>query len=251
MIARKSLATTVLAMTCLTALPSLAQVGRGTPGSQNNSATAQAGKALRDAKQNYEKAMAQVNKLKLRIENQLLAKPENKALAQELKKADDARTQAKKQAMVALQHKPEYAALVKSRDEAEATKTQAASGGSQVTDADLQKATDTYTSAVLQMKKMEKQFLADDPKYNEAETKYAAAKAKMDAIKAQADDLVKSDPEYNSLQQAVDQAKQQVDSAQQQYAQAAQQERLQREQEAKSRAASSSYGGGGGGGRGR
>src|SRR5581483_4297319 len=121
MIARKSMAVAVLAIGSLAALPAVGQVRPGAtynPNNNQNSASAQAGKQVNEAKANQQKIEQQIAKIKLRTKSQLLAKPEYAATAREFKAAQTAFDQAKKQALTTLHNKPEYQALVKEREEA-------------------------------------------------------------------------------------------------------------------------------------
>ena len=253
MIARKTLACTVLALSSVAVLPAVGQVRSSTgynPNSSNNqnSATAQAGKQVNEARQNVAKIEQQMGRSRTRIRAQLLAKPEFASVNAEYTKARGAEDAARKQAINALHNKPEYQRLQKERADAQA-KVDAANSGQQVTDAELQQATGTVFKDGEAMKKMESQALADDAKYQDAKSKADAAKTKVDAVDSQVTEALKNDADYQQLTQQLDQAKQQLEQAKQQLAQAAQTERQQREQENKSR--SSSSGSGSSAGRGR
>jgi chromosome segregation ATPase len=251
MIARKSFAFAVLGIASLAALPASAQVRSSTtynPNSNQNSATAQAGKQVNEARQNVQKIEQQIAKIKTRLRAQLLAKPEFTSINAEFKRAQKVFDDAKKQALALLHNKPEYQAMVKEREEAMAKRDAAGSGGAQVSDEELNKANDTIFKDGQALKKMEDRTLADDAKYQDAKAKLDAAKSKVDEVDNQVTEALKNDAEYQQELQSLDQAKQQLDQARQQLAQAAQQEQQQREQAAKSRSQST---GAGSGGRGR
>jgi uncharacterized protein (DUF1330 family) len=249
MIVRKSLACAVLALGSLAVLPASGQTRNPTqynPNNNQNSATAQAGKQVNEARQNMQKIDQQIAKIKTRVRAQLLAKPEFASANGEYKRAETALEQSKKQALTALHNKPEYQALVKEREEAMAKRDSAgAAGGTTVSDEELNKANDTIFKDGQALKKMDDRALADDAKYQDAKTKRDAAKAKVDEVDNQVTEALKNDAEYQQLVQSLDQAKQQLEQARQSLAQAAQQERQQREQENKSRSQSSGFGGGG------
>lgn len=243
----KLLACGMLAIGSISVVPAQAQF-RGSSSSYNssnnqNSATAQAGKQVNEARIGVQKIEQQITRIKTRVRAQLLAKPEFAAATQEYKRAETAFDQAKKQAMNTLHNKPEFLAMTKERDEAMAKRDAAGNGGAQVSDDELNKANDIIFRDGQALKKMEDRALADDTKYQDAKTKRDAAKVKVDEVDSQVADALKADSEYQQLTQSLDQAKQQLEQARQQLAQAAQQERLQREQEAKSRSQSAGSGG--------
>lgn len=252
MIVHKSFAFAVLGIASLAALPASGQLRPSAtynPNNNQNSATAQAGKQVNEARQNVQKIEQQIAKIKTRVKAQLLAKPEFTSINAEFKRAQKAFDDAKKQALASLHNKPEYQAMLKEREEAIAKRDAAGSGGAQVSDEELNKANDTIFKDGQALKKMENGALADDAKYQDAKTKLDAAKSKVDEVDNQVTEALKNDAEYQQDLQSLDQAKQQLEQARQQMAQAAQQEQQAREAAAKAR--SQSTGGSSGGGRGR
>ena len=250
MISRKTLACAVFALGSIIAIPASAQrTPPYNPNSSNNqnSATAQAGKQVNEARQSVAKVEQQIARIKTRVRAQLLAKPEFASVNAEYTKANSAVEMARKQALNALHNKPEYQKLQKERADAQAKVDSSNSGGQQVTDAELQQANDTVFKDGIALKKMETQALADDAKYQDAKVKADAAKSKVDAVDSQVNEALKNDTDYQQLTQQLDQAKQQLEQARQSLAQAAKSERQQREQEAKTRSGSTGSGGGRGG----
>lgn len=248
MTVRKLLASAVLAIGSLAVLPASGQVGRSSPynpSNNQNSATAQAGKQVNEARVGVQKIEQQIARIKTRVRAQLLAKPEFASINAEYKRAETAYEQARKQAVNTLHSKPEYLAMVKEREEAMAKRDAAGAGGAQVSDDELNKANDTIFKDGQALKKMEDRALADDVKYQDAKAKRDAAKVKVDEVDSQVSEALKNDSEYQQLTQSLDQAKQQLEQARLQLAQAAQQERTQREQESRSRAQSPGGGGSG------
>lgn len=245
MIIRRTFACAVLAVSFAGVPRATAQVGRGGLNSgPNNSASAQAGQAVRDAEKARQKVQQDINKIKARIRHQLESKPEWTSVNNDLKKAELQMKAADKAAMAKLTKNPDYQAALKQREEAQKVREQAAAGGA--TDADLAKADQQYIDAGLGMKQIEKQALSDDAAYNDAKTKYDAAKAKKDQLETQVNDALQTDQEYTQLKQQLDQADQQVKQARDQLAQARQQEEQQRQQEIRSRSRSGSGGYNGG-----
>lgn len=244
MITHRTFACAVLAVSFLAAPLASAQLGRrGMNSGPNNSASAQAGQAVRDAEKARQKIQQDINKIKARIRHQLESKPEWTSVNNDLKKAELEMKAADKAAMAKLTKNPDYQAALKQREEARKTREQSAAGGA--SDADLAKADQQYIDASLRMKQIEKQALSDDAAYNDAKTKYDSAKAKKDQLDSQVNDALQSDQEYTQLKQELDQADQQVKQAKDQLAQARQQEEQQRQQEIRSRSQSSGSGYGG------
>lgn len=241
---RRTFACAVLAVSFVGVPLASAQVGRGGFNSgANNSASAQAGQAVRDAEKARLKIVQDVNKIKARIRRQLESKPEWASVNNDLKKAELQMKAADKAAMAKLTKNPDYQAALKQRDEAQKVRDQAAAGGA--TDADLAKADQQYIDAGLRMKQIEKQALSDDAAYNDAKAKYDAAKSKKDQLDSQVNDALQTDQEYTQLKQSLDQADQQVKQAREQLAQARQQEEQQRQQQSQSRSQSGRNGGSG------
>lgn len=251
MIVHKSFAFAVLGIASLAVVPASGQLRPSAtynPNNNQNSATAQAGKQVNDARVAVQKIEQQIAKMKLRTRNQLLAKPEFASTNAEFKRAATAFEAAKKQALATLHNKPEYQAMVKEREEAMTKRDAAGGGGAQVSDEELNKANDTIFKDGQALKKMEDRALGDDAKYQDAKAKLDAAKSKVDEVDNQVTEVLKNDAEYQQELQSLDQAKQQLEQARQQMAQAAQQEQQARETAAKARSQST---GAGGGGRGR
>jgi len=239
MITRKTLACALLALSSLAVLPASAQVGRGGFNSgANNSASAQAGQAVRDAEKAQRKIAQDITKIKNRIRQQLQSKPEWASVNNDLKKAEQEMKAAEKVVMAKLAKNADYQAALKQREDARKTRDTA-------TGDDLAKADQQYIDAGLKMKQLEKQALADDAAYNDAKTKSDAAQARKKQLDSQVDDALLADPEYPPLQQQLQQAEDQVKQARQQLAQARQQEEQQRQQQNQSRSRSGAYGGGG------
>jgi len=210
-----------------------------------NSASVQASKQVTLIKQDIQKLQLQQNKIRAKLRAQLLAKPEWASINAEVAKAKAAYDAAVKPAMARLRARPEYKALLKKRDDAQAIRDKANTDPTSVSNDELNKALRDYQEASIAMIKMEKEALETDPKVTDAKAKYDDAKAKLAQLDSQVNDTIKSDPEYLALEQQITQAKDQLVGAQQQLAQARQQELDQREQEAKQRQQSQRSGTGG------
>jgi len=119
MITRKTLACALLALSSLAVLPASAQVGRGGFNSgANNSASAQAGQAVRDAEKAQRKIAQDITKIKNRIRQQLQSKPEWASVNNDLKKAEQEMKAAEKVVMAKLAKNADYQAALKQREDA-------------------------------------------------------------------------------------------------------------------------------------
>ena len=249
MTTRLSLAVAVLAIGAA-ALPASAQRNSSNL-NQQNSASQQAGKQVHDAQLAVTKIQMDEAKIRNRVRNELMAKPEWASVLANKRKAEAVLEQARKNALASVQNKPEYKDLMKERETAQAQLASGNSGGAQLSDEEVQKASGVMVKDGLQIKQMEKAALAEDPKYAEAKAQNDAANAKLTELDAQVEQALKADQEYQQLDQQLAQAKTQLDAAHKQLAQARQQEQEQRLQEEKSRQSQGNRGGSGGGGRGR
>lgn len=249
---RDRLAFTFLLAGGLAALPAAAQTRNNQNQNQNQSPVAQAVKSLNDARANLRTAQLAVQKVKDKQKAELMAKPEWQPVAAELKKAEEAVAAAKRAALNTAHSKPDYVSAEKEREAADKVRQQASapvapgSDATPVSDADLETANNSYITASMRMKAVEKQVITDDQPLNDANAKLDAAKAKMAQLDAQVDEALKDDQNYQQLQQAVVQAQQQVDQANQQVVQAreqaAQQAASQQRTTPRPRSSSSSYG---------
>lgn len=210
------------------ALPAVAQTRNNQNQNQNLSPIAQASRNLIDARRNLHLAQQEVQKVKDKQKAELMKKPEWQPVTAELKKAEEAVNVAKRAAMNSAHAKPEYQAAEKEREAADKVRQQASapvqpgSDATPVSDADLATANNSYITASLRMKNIEKQVINDDQPLSDANAKLEAAKAKMAQLDAEVDEALKNDQTYMQLQQGVVQAQQQVDQANQQLTQARQ-----------------------------
>lgn len=214
---RQCVSCALLSVGLLIACPAMGQQRN----QQQQSPLAGAVKAVTDAKVNLNKAQTDVQRVRDKAKQQLLAKPEWAPVVQELTKAESAVVTAKRNAMNAARAKPEYQAALKQRDEADKVRQSAlaapgtGSDDTKVSDADLATAENNYMTAALKMKSIEKQSMADDQALADANARLEAAKAKMAQLDAEVDDSLKNDQNYQQLQQAVASAQQQYDQAEQ------------------------------------
>ncbi|MDB5331734.1 MAG: hypothetical protein JWP03_2885 [Phycisphaerales bacterium] len=220
-----------------------------------NSGLAAGAKQVADAKAEVDKANKQMLVIKKRVSSTFEAKEEWKAAKDAVKEAKTELDAAKKPVLDALVKKPEYIAAGAKRDAAQAAMDDAnkpAAPGSEDSDKpkpDVAAAAQAYTNAVLELKKMNKDALDEDPKIVAAQQKYADAIAAYEALQIQVDDAVKLDPEYAVAQQAVTAAEEHYKQARDAQAAAAKSAREAEAAAAKSKApshpaksSSSSYG---------
>src|SRR6185312_7547458 len=131
---------------------------------------------------------------------------------------------ARRTALAALRNKPDYKAMAKEREDAQQIITQFNSPGSQISQADFDKASNTMVTDGFGMKKMEMDALKDDPKYAEANTQLETANAKLKEAESQVDVMLKDDQEYQAASKQMDSAKTALTAAKSQLTQARQQE---------------------------
>jgi multidrug resistance efflux pump len=222
----------------VSALPASAQNRNYQNQNQNQSPVAQASKSLNDAHVKLRQAQLEVQKIRDKEKAELMKKPEWLPVAAELKKAEEAVAAAKRAATNTAHTKPDYVAAEKERENADKVRQQAGapippgSDATPVSDADLATANNSYITASMRMKAIEKQIMTDDQALGDANAKLDAAKAKMAQLDAEVDEALKNDQSFQQLQQGVVQAQQQVDQAQQQLTQARQQLAQQAQQRA-------------------
>jgi hypothetical protein len=230
-------------------------VAHAVPNSGANSAAANGQKQVAEAKAEVDKANKQMLVIKKRVSSTFEAKEEWKAAKDAVKEAKTELDAAKKPVLDALVKKPEYIAAGAKRDAAQTAMDDAnkpAAPGSDDSDKpkpDVAAAAQAYTNAVLELKKMNKDALDEDPKIVAAQQKYADAIAAYEALQIQVDDAVKLDPEYATAQQAVTAAEERYKQARDAQAAAAKSAREAEAAAAKSKApshpaksSSSSYG---------
>lgn len=235
---RKSVSTAVLtfAFCGLAAVPAFGQTSSGRSNtSSSNSQSAQAGKAVGKAQADLNKLQAETTKITARVRAQILAKPEWAQVVAGKRSAEAAADTARKAALVTVHNKPEYKALLKEREEAQQVVTAFNAPGSQVPQADFDKASSAIVNDGFAMKKMEMEALKEDEKYKEAAAQLDAANAKMKEVDAQVQASLKDDAEYQNVSKQIDQAKTTLASAQQQLKQARQAEEQTRLQQSKQR----------------
>lgn len=235
---RQSFAAATLALCAVAVVPAFGQRTTQTPSStnnNNNSASATAGKAVVKAQADVNQIQADINKIRNKVRNELLAKPEWAAVVAAKKKAETTLESTKKAALVGVHNKPEYKQLMEERETARKQLETANTGSSSITDEDLQKASGIMVKDGLAMKQMENAALNDDPKYADAKQQYDAANAKMSDLDAQVDQALKDQPDYAQKTQALEQAKQQLEQARTQLKTARQAEEQQREQQLKAK----------------
>lgn len=231
---RKSLSTAVLALCTVVAVPAMGQ-SSSTSKTNQNTQSQTAGKAVGKAQADVNKLQTDLNKIRTKVRVQVLAKPEWAQIVNAKKAAEATLDTTRKAALGALRNKPEYKNLQKERDDAQQIVTQFNQPGSQVSQADFDKASSSVVQNGYAMKKMEMDVLKDDPKYAEASTQLEAANAKMKDVEAQVDVALKDDQDYQNTSKQLDQAKSALAAARTQLAQARQQEEQARLQQAKSR----------------
>lgn len=208
--------------------------GQSYPGN-GYSQTAAAGKQVHDAQAAIDAMRAQINRLRTSVRAQVEQQPQWASTVSQVKKAQSEFDAARKGVFARLQKDPHYQALQAKRRSARDKLAAADNGDSQLTDADIAKATDLMFTNGLKMKKMETQALDDDARYGQAKTRLDAARSKLDQLEEQVTQALEGQPEYQQLQQQLQQTTDQLAQARQQLAQAAQAERQAREQEAKAR----------------
>ena len=246
MMIRKSLSTAVLALCTVVAVPAFGQAS-GSSSNRNsaaNSAAQTAGKAVAKAQADVNKLQGELNKSRAKVRAQVLQKPEWATVMNEKKTAETGLATARNAALNTLRNKPEYKTLQKDRDDAQQIVTQFNQPGSQISQAEFDKASTTVVNNGFAMKKMETEALKEDPKYAEANTQLEAANAKMKDVDSQVEVALKDDTEYQNTSKQLEQAKTALTAAKTQLAQARQQEEQARQQQAKSRAQQDSNGGG-------
>ena len=165
-----------------------------------------------------------MTKVRAKVRAQILAKPEWAQVMTEKKTAETNLDGARKNALATLRNKPEYKTMFKEREDAQQIVTQFNTPGSQVSQADFDKASNTLITNGYAMKKMETDALKDDPKFAEATTQADAANAKMKEAESQVDVALKDDQEYQNASKQLDTAKTALNTAKTQLAQARQQE---------------------------
>jgi chromosome segregation ATPase len=240
---RKSLSTAVLALCTAVAVPAMGQTSSTNRNTQQNSQSQQAGKQVAKAQADVNKLQADLSKLRAKVRVQVLQKPEWATVVNEKKAAEATLDQARKVALNTVKNKSEYKQLQAERDAAQQVVAQFNQGGSQVTQADFDKASTAVVNNGFAMKKMEQEALKDDTKYAEANTQLEAANAKMKEVDSQVEVALKDDQEYQNASKQLEQAKTALDTAKKQLAQARQQEEQARIQQAKSRQQQGSNGG--------
>ncbi|HWE92737.1 MAG TPA: hypothetical protein VG269_02080 [Tepidisphaeraceae bacterium] len=210
------------------AFAGLPVVARAVPNNTGpNSALASGAKQVADARADLEKANKQMLVIKKRVSSTFEAKEEWKTAKDAVKESKAELEAAKKPVLEALVKKPEYISASGKRDAAQAAMDEAnkpAAPGSEDSDKpkpDPAAAAQAYTNAVLEMKKMNKEALEEDPKIVTAQQKYNDALAAYEALQVQVDDAVKLDPEYASAQQAVTAAEERYKQARESQAAAA------------------------------
>jgi hypothetical protein len=240
---RRSLSTAVLGLCTVVAVPAMGQQSSSTARNNQNTQSQTAGKQVAKAQADVNKLLTDLNKLRAKVRVQVLAKPEWAQVMNSKKAAEATVDAARKNALSGLRNKPEYKALQKERDEAQQLVTNFNTPGSQVSQADFEKASNTVVTDGYAMKKMETDALKEDPKYAEAITQLDSANAKMKEAESQVDVALKDDQEYQNASKQLDSAKTTLATAKTQLAQARQQEEASREQQAKSRQQQQSGGG--------
>jgi hypothetical protein len=208
-----------------------------------NSQSQTLGKAVSKAQADLNKLQTEANKIRARVRTQVLAKPEWAQVMAEKKAAETTVEGARKATMASLKNKPEYKTLAKDRDDAQQIVAQFNAPGSQVSQADFDKASTTMVNNGFAMKKIEGDALKDDPKYAEANTQLETANAKMKEVDSQVQVALKDDTEYQNLDKQLESAKTALASSKTQLAQARQQEEQARQQQAKSRQTQQNTGG--------
>jgi hypothetical protein len=208
-----------------------------------NSQSASAGKAVTKAQTDVNKLQTELAKSRARVRAQVLGKPEWAQVMTEKKAAETAVEAARRTALTALRNKPDYKAMAKEREDAQQIIAQYNSPGSQVSQTDFDKASNTMVTDGFGMKKMETDALKDDPKYAEANTQLETANAKLKEADSQVDVMLKDDQEYQAASKQLDSAKTALTAAKTQLTQARQQEEQARAQQSKSRQQQDSGGG--------
>ncbi|MDB5174709.1 MAG: hypothetical protein JWN51_3482 [Phycisphaerales bacterium] len=213
----------------IAALPLVSFALPSNPGQSSANAAGQ--KQVADARMEVEKCQKDMAAIKKRVASVFEAKEEWKTAKDAVKQSKAELDAAEKPVLAALVKKPEYAAVAAKRDAAEAQKEEASkpvSPGSEdiaKPKPDLDAALQTYTNATIQMKKMTKDALDDDPKVAAARQKYNDALAAYNALQVQVDDAVKLDPEYAPAQQALATAEDRLKQARDSVAAAARSQR--------------------------
>jgi chromosome segregation ATPase len=192
----------------IAALPLVTLAIPGSTPGQNSQAAANQ-KQMADARAEVEKAQKQITAIKKRVSSVFEAKEEWKTAKDAVKQAKTELDAAEKPVLDALMKKHEYVALGAKRDAAQAQIDEAnkpATPGSEDSDKpkpDLAAASQAYTNAVIELKKMKKDALEEDSKVVAARQKYNDAVAAYEALQVQVDDAVKLDPEYPAAEQAL------------------------------------------------
>jgi chromosome segregation ATPase len=232
---RKCLGTAVLTLSTALALPAMAQTSGSRSNTNQNTASQTAGKQVQKAQADVNKIQAELNKIRAKVRTQVLAKPEWTQVGAQKKTAEANLAVARKNALSVLGNKADYKALAKEREDAQQVVNAFNAAGSQVTQADFDKASTTLVTNGYAMKKMESDTLKEDPKYSEASAQLDAANAKMKEADSQVEIALKDDQEYQNAFKQLETAKNALTTAKAQVAQARQQEEQARAQQAKSR----------------
>jgi hypothetical protein len=209
---RQSIGVAALALAVSTAVPAIAQTSSST--SSQNSASAAAGKQVNTIRQEINKLTSDMARIRLKLRNDMLTKPEWASVVAAKKAADTNVEAARRTVLATLRTKEEYKTLAKERDDAAATVNAANAPNTQISDEDAKKAGDLMVNDGFAMKKMEMDMLKEDSKYTEAAAQMDSINAKMKELDGAVDLALKDDKDYQDDEKKVEQLKTSLASAQ-------------------------------------
>lgn len=195
------------------------------PGTANAQAGAQRNTALIEARQRVSDAQAALNEIKAeqkRVKDKLMAsfesKEEWKTTVENHKKTKAAYEQAKKQALVAAQAKPEYKKLAKDRAALQTKFEEISDKRDPDTDAITRTGT-ALTEKSFELKKLEDQAVEQDEKVLDAREAFEAADKEMQALDEEVEGALLNDPDNEQILTQLDQAETQLTTAREAYTQ--------------------------------